>query len=61
MTDSEEVAEAAAEAAVAPDQSGLSSQASTLMMGPVFDPLSGSIRQMASGRSESPAARSRSR
>ena len=61
LTDSEEVAEAAAEAAVAPDQSGLLSQASTLMMGPVFDPLSGSIRQMASGRSESPAARSRSR
>ena len=61
LTDSEEVAEAAAEAAVAPDQSGLSSQASTLMMGPFFDPLSGSIRQMATGRSESPAARSRSR
>ena len=56
LTDSEDVG-----AAVALDQSGPSSQASTLMMGPVFDPMSGRIRQMASRGSESAAARSRSR
>ena len=44
-----------------PGHSVGSSQASTLMMGPVYDPLSGNVRQMASGSADVARERSRSR
>ena len=55
LTDTEDTV---AEPAVAPGQGEASSQASTLVMEPVFDPMSGEVRNLASRRSE---ARSRSR
>ena len=58
LTDTEEGGPAPEEL---PGQSVGSSQASTLRMGPVYDPISGNLRQMAGGSADVARDRSRSR
>ena len=58
LTDTEEGGPAPEEL---PGQSMGSSQASTLRMGPVYDPISGNLRQMAGSSADVPRDRSRSR